>query len=140
MSQTKKLQEWWTEDVDGGCIIFYLYRNTENLIVLLKRWRGDFRKGEYCQTFQQKFYLEELAQIELTQNQNNGRAYDTKIEDKEHHFDNCFDFETNAGSRFVRRLSYNRLSKFKNFRLFIIQYTNKKTIKKYMLVISIFTG
>ena len=69
MIQTKKLQEWWTEDVDGGCIIFNLYRNTENLIVLLKRWRGDFRKGEYCQTYQQGFYLEELAQIELTQNQ-----------------------------------------------------------------------
>ena len=87
-------------------------------------------------------FLEELTQIEwsISKKQNNGRAYDTKIEDKEHHFDYCFDFDTNAGSRFVRRLSFNRLAKFKNSRLFIIQYTNKKTIKMHNLVFSIFTG
>ena len=34
--------------------------------------------------------------------QNNGRAYTTKIEVKEHHFDNCFELDTNAKSRFVR--------------------------------------
>ena len=32
------------KDEDGDCISFELYRNTENSIVLLKRWRGDFRK------------------------------------------------------------------------------------------------
>ena len=42
----KKLQEWWTDDVDGDCITFDLCRNTENSIALLKRWIGDFRKEE----------------------------------------------------------------------------------------------
>ena len=40
----EKLKEWWTNDVDGDCISFNLYRNKENSIILLKRWRGDFRK------------------------------------------------------------------------------------------------
>ena len=44
-----KLQEWWTDDEDGECISFDLYGNTENSIVLLIKWRGDFRKEEYCQ-------------------------------------------------------------------------------------------
>ena len=44
-----KLQEWWTDDEDGECISFDLFGNTENSIVLLKKWRGDFRKEEYCQ-------------------------------------------------------------------------------------------
>ena len=42
----KKLQEWWTDDEDGECISFNLYRNTEKSVVLIKRWRGDFRKEE----------------------------------------------------------------------------------------------
>ena len=59
------------------------------------------------------FYSQELTQIEwsISKKQNNGRAYETKTEDEEHHFDYCFDFGTNAKSRFVR-LSFNRLSKF----------------------------
>ena len=40
----KKLQEWWTHEVDGDCISFNLYRDTESSIVLLKRWRGDYKK------------------------------------------------------------------------------------------------
>ena len=40
----KKLQEWWTDEVDGDCISFSLYRNTESSLVLLKRWRGDYKK------------------------------------------------------------------------------------------------
>ena len=60
----KKLKEWWTNDVDGDCISFNLYRNTESSIILLKTWRGDFRKEGYCQIYRQCFYLEELTQIE----------------------------------------------------------------------------
>ena len=60
----KKLKEWWKDDVDGDCISFTLYRNTESSIILLKRWRRDFRKDEYCQINRQCFYLEELTQIE----------------------------------------------------------------------------
>ena len=33
----KKLQEWWTDEVDGDCISFILYRNTESSIVLLQK-------------------------------------------------------------------------------------------------------
>ena len=51
----KKQKEWWTDDVDGDRICFKLYRNTESSIILLKRWRGDFRKEEYCQIYQQFF-------------------------------------------------------------------------------------
>ena len=40
----QKRNEWWTDDVDGNCISFNLYRNTETSKILLKRWRGDFRK------------------------------------------------------------------------------------------------
>ena len=54
-----------------------------------------------------------LTQIEWSiSKKNNGRAYETKTEDKEHHFDYCFEFDTNAKSRYVR-ISFNRLSKFK---------------------------
>ena len=60
----KKQKEWWTDDVDGDCISLNLYRNTESSIIFLKRWRGDFRKEEYCHIYQQGFYLEELTQIE----------------------------------------------------------------------------
>ena len=58
-----KLQEWWTNEVDGNCISFNLYRNTKSSIVLLKRWRRDYKKEEYCQIHQQCFYLEESTQI-----------------------------------------------------------------------------
>ena len=43
--------------------------------------------------------------------QNNCRAYKTKIEDKEHQFDYCFEFDINTKFRFVRN-SFERLSKF----------------------------
>ena len=99
----KKLKEWWTNDVDGDCVSLNLYRNTESSIFLLKRGRGDFRKKEYCQIYQQCFYLEELSQIQwsISKKQKNGRAYETKIGDKEHYFDYCFEFDTNTKPRFV---------------------------------------
>ena len=43
LNYNTKLQEWWTNDVDGDCISFNLYRNTESSVVLLKRWKGDYR-------------------------------------------------------------------------------------------------
>ena len=131
----KKLQEWWTDEVDGDCITFNLYRNTESSIVLLKRWRGDYKKEEYCQIYQ-CFHLEELTQIgwSISKKQNNGRAYETEIGDKEHQFDYCFEFDTNTKSRFVR-ISFDCLSKFNRLPVVILQYTKKKTIKTYILVI-----
>ena len=40
----------------------------------------------------------ELTQIEwsINKKQNNGNAYETKIEDKEDYFVYCFEFDTNA--------------------------------------------
>ena len=77
----KKIQEWWTVDVDGDFISFNLHKNTENSIILLKRWRGDYKK-EYCQIYQHCFYLEELTQIEwsISEKQNKRRAYEQKLE------------------------------------------------------------
>ena len=123
----KKQQDWWTEDVDGDCIKFNLYRNPEKSIVLLKRWRGYFRKEEYCQTHQQCFYFEELTQNEwsIRKKQNNGRTYETKTDDREHHFDYCFEFDTNVKSRFVR-LSFNRQSKLKKFPVVFITIYQKE--------------
>ena len=127
----KKQKEWWTEDVDGDCVSFNLYRNTETSINLLKRWRRDFRKEEYCQIYQQQcFYLEKLTQIEwsISKKQTNGRVYETNLEDKEHHFDYCFEFDTNAKSRFVR-LSFNRQSKFKKLSVVYITIYQKENNK-----------
>ena len=113
MNYYKKLQEWWTDDVDKVCISFNLYRNTESSIVLLKGWIGDYKKEEYCQIYQQCFYLEELTQIgwSISKKQNNGRAYETEIGDEEHQFDYWVELDTNTKSRFVR-ISFDRLSKF----------------------------
>ena len=61
----------------------------------------------------------------------NGRFYETNIEDKEHRFDYCFEFDTNAKSR-VFRLCFNRLSKFKKLPVVFItiyQKENNKNVK-----------
>ena len=47
----KSLKEWWTDDIGGDCIDFNLYRNTESSIILFKRWRGEYKKEEYCQIY-----------------------------------------------------------------------------------------
>ena len=52
----KKLQDWWTDDVNGDCISFNFYRNTESSMIFLKRWRED--KKKYCQIYQRCSYLE----------------------------------------------------------------------------------
>ena len=59
---------------------------------------------------------------------NNGRAYETKIEEKEHHFDYCFEFDTNAKSRFVR-LSFERLSNLKKLPVVYIAIYQKENDK-----------
>ena len=131
----------WTDDIDGDGISFNLYRNTETSIILLKRWQGDFRKEEYCQIYQHCFYSKELTQIEwsISKKQQNGRVYEINIEDKEHHFDYCFEFDTNANSRFVR-LSDNRLSKFQKLPVVYVTIYQKKTTKMFILVFFLFTG
>ena len=104
----KKLQEWWTDEVDGDCISFICLETQ-------KVQKFCYKDGEeiICQIYQQCFYLEELTQIgwSISKKQSNGRAYETEIGDKEHQFGYCFEFDTNTKSRFVR-ISFDRLFKF----------------------------
>ena len=60
------------------------------------------------------FCLEDSTEIDqsISKKQNNGRAYEVKIEDKEHHFDYCYEFGKNTKCCFVR-IYFNQLSKFK---------------------------
>ena len=95
----------------------------------MKRWRGDFRKERYWQKYQHCFYLEECTQIELSiSKKNNGRAYGTKIKDKELHFDYCFKFDANTKSIFVRKL-FNRQSKCKKLPVVNIPINQRKRDK-----------
>ena len=132
----KKLQEWWTDDVDGDCISFNLYRNTESSIVLLKRWRGDYKKEEYCQIYQQCFYLEELTQIKwsISKKQNNRTLEIRNINSIT--VLSLIQIKNPDLSEYLLIVYPNLI----DFRLFILQYTKKKTIKTYILVISFFTG
>ena len=59
---------------------------------------------------------------------NNGRIYETKIGDKEHPFDYCFEFDTNKKSRFVR-IFFNLLSKFKRLPVVYITIYQKENDK-----------
>ena len=86
-------------------------------------------------------FLEELTQIgwSISKKQNNRRAYETEIGDKEHQFDYCFEFDTNTKSRFVR-ISFDRLSQFNRLPVVYTTIYQKETIKTYILIISFFTG
>ena len=98
---------------------------------------SNFRKEKYCQVYQYFSYLEELIQIEgsIIKKPKNEGAYETKIEDQEHHFNYCVELDTNTESRFVR-ISFNRLSKFKRILAVCLYYNiTKKVIKGYVLVI-----
>ena len=94
-----------------------------------------FQKRRVLPNLSTIFYLEELTQIEwsISKNQNNGRAHETKIEDREHHLDYCFEFDTNAKSRFVR-LSFNRQSKFKKLPVVHITKYQKEKHKNVYFV------
>ena len=89
-----------------------------------------FQKRRVLPDLSTMFFLEELTQIEwsISKKQKNGRFYETNIEDKEHHFDYCFEFDTNAKSRVVR-LSFNRLSKFKKLPVVFITIDQKEKNK-----------
>ena len=43
LNYDKKLNEWWTDDVDEDCISFNLYRNTETSIILFKKMERRFQ-------------------------------------------------------------------------------------------------
>ena len=43
LNYDKKLNEWWTDDVDEDCISFNLYRNTETSIILFKNMERRFQ-------------------------------------------------------------------------------------------------
>ena len=67
----------------------------------------------------------------------NGRVYETKNEDKEHHFDYCFEFDTNTKSGFVR-ISSNRLYKLKRLPVVYIIIYQKESDKNVYFVNFIF--
>ena len=89
-----------------------------------------FQKKEYCQIYQPCFYLEELSQIQwsISKKQNNGRAYETKLEIKNIisiTLLNLIQIQNLDLSEYLL-IDYPNL---KDFRLFILQYTKKKMIK-----------
>ena len=59
----KNLQERCTDDVDGDCISFNLYRNTKSSIVLLKTMNRRFQKSRVLPDLSTTFLFEELSQI-----------------------------------------------------------------------------
>ena len=67
-------------------------------------------------------------QCSISKKQNNGKAYETKIWDKEHHFDYCFELDKNKKSRFVR-ISFNQLSEFKRLSVVYIAIYQKENDK-----------
>ena len=137
----EKLPEWWTDEVDGECISFNLYRSTESSIVLLKTWRGDYKKEEYCQIYKQCFYLDELTQIEWSiSKKNKTREEPMKQKLVIRNINsitvlNLIQIQNPDLSEYLLIVYPNLI----DFRLFILQYTKKKTIKTYILVISFFT-
>ena len=94
-----------------------------------------FQKRRVLPDLSTMFFLEELTQIEwsISKKQKNVRVYETNIDDKEHHFDYCFEFDTNAKSRFVR-LSFNRLSKFQKLPVIYITIYQKENNKNIYFV------
>ena len=70
----KKLKKWSTDDIDGDCFSFNLYRNTEISIVLLNKWRWHFSE-KITPRFINNVFSEEISQIEwsITKKRNNGR-------------------------------------------------------------------
>ena len=137
----KKLGKWWTEDVDGDCIIFNLYRNTENSIVLLKRWREDFRKEEYCQTYQQGFCLEELTQIDwsISKKRTMVELVEQKLKTRNIILITVLSL-IQTQNLYLSDYLLIDYPNSKNFRLFILPYTKKKRRKTNILVTSLFIG
>ena len=99
------------------------------------------QKREYCQIYQQCFYLEDLTQVEwsIRKKQNNGITYETKVGDKEHYFDYCLNLIQMQSLDLSEYLLFDYQT-LKDFQVFILQYTKKKTIKMYISVTSFFTG
>ena len=79
-------------------------------MILLKRWRGDYKKRVLQDLSTRIEDSEDLTKIEwsVSKKQNKERSF-KKIEDQEHHFGHSFECDTNQKSRFVR-IPFNRLS------------------------------
>ena len=136
----QKLKEWWTVDVDGDCITLDLCRNTEISIILLKRWIGDFKKEEYCQIYQQCFYLEELTRVGCRSVENKTMEEPMKQKLKIRNIIsitvlNLIQLQNLDLSEYLL-IDYPNL---KDFRLLILQNIKRKRSKMYYLVIY-FTG
>ena len=134
MKNFKNLQEWRTDDVDGDCINFNLYRLTENSILLFENGEEISEKKRTAK-FINNFFFDELTQIEWsTEKQSNGKAIKTKNGRQGTSFWLLFEFGTNAKSRFIRIL-FNQVYKFNLFRLFFISIYKENSKHLYILVI-----
>ena len=51
LNYCKKLQDWWTDDVDGDCISFNFYRNTESSMILFKKMERRLQKKKSTARF-----------------------------------------------------------------------------------------
>ena len=89
-----------------------------------------FQKSRVLPDLSTMFLSSTVNQIQwsISKKQNNGRAYETKVGDKEHHFDYCFEFDTITKSSIVR-ISFNRLSKFKRLPVVYITKYQKQSDK-----------
>ena len=81
MSEKGLLKECLADDVVGDCFSFSLYRNTENSIVFFTDGEEISEKKEYCQIYQQCFYLEELSQIQWSISKKN-KTMETTMKQK----------------------------------------------------------
>ena len=113
---------WWR--------LHHLYRNTEKSIILLKRWRGDFRKKEYCQIYRQCFHLEELTQIEwsVSKKHKKWKHLWNKIDDREYLLITVLNLIQTQILDLSEYLFY-RLSKFKRLPVVYITIYQKKSDK-----------
>ena len=112
-----KLKEWWTDDV---LLVLTRIEKEKVQFFLLKRWRGVFRKEENCQIYRHCFYLEELIQVD-----------ETKIEDKEDHFDYSLNL-IQIQNLDLFRISFNRLSNLKRIPVVYITIYHKESDKKFI--------
>ena len=108
----KILKAWWTNDVDGDCICFNLYRKTENSIILLKKGKEISEKKSTAR-FIDNVFLIELTQIEWSVSKKNNKMEEPmkqKLKIRNIILITVLNL-IQKNSRFVR-ISFNRLSKF----------------------------
>ena len=114
---------------------------TQKIQYFCLKYGEEITKKRVLSNLSTMFYLEELTQIgwSISKKQNNGRAYETEIGDKEHQFAYCFEFDTNTKSRLVR-ISFDLLSKFNRLPVVYTTVYRKENDKNVYFGNFFFTG